>query len=78
MTATPQDVQTKLAGALSHLAATTSSYPQMKTKYGSDWHKWPKTSNWWIALTDIENASVEAGQLVTPKITAAFTYKEVV
>lgn len=76
MTATPQDVQAKLAGALSHLAATTSSYAAMMMMYGSDWHKWPKSSNWWIALTDIENASLEAGQLVTPKLAAGFTYKE--
>lgn len=77
MPATPQDVQTKLDAADMALSKTNKSWPQMVKTYGSDWHKWPTTSQWYVALSAIENARAEAGQLVAPSLpTAAFTYKE--
>lgn len=78
MSLTPQDVMAKLSTAQSALAKTTKSYPQMVKTYGSDWHKWPANGNWSIALSNLEAAKVEAGQLVAPAPpTAAFTFEEV-
>jgi hypothetical protein len=62
----PQDVQAKLDAATAALAKTTSSYQQMVVRYGTDWTKWPATSQWTIGLTDIAAARAEAGLLVAP------------
>lgn len=79
MTATPVDVQAKLDTATVALAKTNKTYTSMVKTYGSDWTKWPQTSQWYIAKKAISDARAEAGQLVTPGGTphAAFTYKEV-
>jgi len=76
--ATPQGVQARLSTAQAALAKTTKSYPQMVSKYGSDWHKWPTNGNWHIALSNIDEAKTEAGQLVAPSPPKAqFTFEEV-
>ena len=77
MAVSPQDVQAKLDSVISYLQKTTSSYKQMVTKYGSDWTKWPPTSNWYLALSEIKDARAEVGQLQTPTLTANFSWKEV-
>lgn len=76
MTATPQDVQTKLDAAVSALKATTSSYPAMVKRYGQDWHKWPVNSNWFRAFDAITKARAEVGQLtVEATLNADFSFK---
>lgn len=79
MTATPADVQAQLDIAVAALAKTNKTYPSMVKTYGSDWTKWPQTSQWYIARKAISDARAEAGQLVSPggPPQAAFTYKEV-
>jgi hypothetical protein len=76
MTATPQDVQAKLDAAATALTKTTKTYPAQVKLYGSDWTKWPHTSQWYIARKQISDARAEAGQLGGAPI-AAFAYKEV-
>ena len=78
MTASAADVQAKLDAATTALAKTTSSYSAMVKKHGADWTKWPVTSNWYVALSQIRAARTEAGQLVAPSgsPTAAFAFKE--
>lgn len=66
MAATPQDVQKKIDAGTAALAKSTASYPDMVKKYGQDWHKWPKTSAWYIALSNFAAARAEAGLLIAP------------
>lgn len=75
MTATPQDVQAKLAAAMTALSKSNNSWPYMVRTYGADWTKWPKTTQWYIALSTIQAASAEAGQLTVKLLTADFTEK---
>ena len=78
MAASPQDVQAKLKAAQTALSKTTSTYPAMVKKYGSDWHKWPSGTQWYIAESNIEVASIEVGSLVAPSPPKAeFSFKEV-
>lgn len=62
-------VASDIDAAVSHLERTTSSYAQMKNKYGADPAKWPTTSQWYMALKSL--ASARKAQLE-----ASFTYKE--
>lgn len=79
MTATPQDVQVTLDAATTALAKTTKTYPSMVKTYGSDWTKWPPTSQWYLARKAISDARVEVGDLVAPAPpVAAFAYKAMV
>jgi hypothetical protein len=77
MAATIQDIDAKLDAAVSALSNTTSSYKQMVAKYGSDWTKWPATTNWYIALSNIAAAKTEVNQLSVSQLAADFSYKEV-
>ncbi len=72
---TAQDIQKQLASAIVYLSKTTNTYPSMVKSYGSDWRKWPKTSNWYKALAAITAASAAVGKLPAPPV-AAFTWKE--
>ena len=65
-----QDVQAKLDAATLALSKTTSSYTQMVADHGKDWTKWPKSSNWYVALTAIAAARNE---LISSTLKAAFT-----
>lgn len=77
MSATVEDVNAKLDSAVSNLKKTTSSYSAMVKKYGSDWTKWPKTTNWYLALNSIQLAESEISQLPLQNVTAKFIYKEI-
>ena len=64
--ASKSDVQAKLDAAVAALAKTTSSWPSMVKRYGSDWQKWPTSTQWSIALADIQAARAEVGLLIDP------------
>lgn len=64
--------QAEITVALGYLAKTTSGYKSMVTKYGSDWTKWPATSNWYLALAALRRANADLSQVLT----AAFSFKE--
>lgn len=78
MSTSPSDVQAKLTTAMNNLARTKNTYPHMVSKYGSDWKKWPTTTDWYKALSNIDAASAEVNSLVAPAPpTAQFSFKEV-
>lgn len=80
MTATATDVQVKIDAAVTALKKTTATYPYMVKTYGTDWTKWPVTSNWYVAFTQLAGARAEVGQLGAATVTgspkAAFVFKE--
>ena len=75
MSSTIIGVQATIASAERYLAKTTVSYPQMVTKYGTDWKKWPTTSNWHRALAALEQAKVDVGHFTS--LAASFSHSEV-
>ena len=77
MAVTPQSVQAELDSAITYLSQTTSSYSQMVKAHGSDWTKWPTSSNWYLALSTIAQARKDVGSLTTLKLTASFSAVEV-
>lgn len=76
MSATPQDVENKIAAAMTALLQTTTPGAKWLSQHGSDWKTWPTTSKWFIAYAALAAAQTEAGQLVAPQApTAEFSYK---
>lgn len=74
MTPTPQDVQAKIAAGMTAMEQTTTQGTKWVSQHGSDWTKWPTSSNWYVAFSNFASASAEAGQLVTPKLTSSFRH----
>lgn len=50
---TVAEIQQVVDNALADLSKTTMSYAQLEKKYGKDWTKWPHTSNWYKALSNL-------------------------
>lgn len=65
MSATPADVQSKIAAGEADILAMTSSPASMKSKYG-DPSKWPTGTMGYKGFALLAAASAEAGQLVAP------------
>ncbi len=68
---TPAQIQAELVAANVALAKSANSWPYMVRKYGADWTKWPKTTQWYIALNHIKTAH-DALSAPTKVLTAAF------
>jgi hypothetical protein len=60
----PQSIQSDIAAGLALIEKTTSSYSSMVKKHGSDWTKWPTTSNWYKGLKLLQTAHDQAGLAV--------------
>lgn len=56
----PQQMQGYVTAGLGFLKQTTSPYSDMVKKHGSDWTKWPQTSNWYKALYNFQLAHDKA------------------
>ncbi len=69
---TPAQIQAELDAANVALSKSNNSWPYMVRKYGADWTKWPKNSQWFIALNHIRTAH-DALSAPTARLTADFT-----
>jgi len=72
--ATISDIQSKIDAGTLALSKANKSYPQMVKSYGSDWSKWPTSSQWYIALSNFAAARKELSQLTL--LAAHFSVKD--
>lgn len=72
MAVTPADVQSKIDAGTLALSKANNSWDQMVKKHGSDWRKWPTSSQWYIAMSSFAAARAEVGELPVQTLAAEF------
>ncbi len=72
--ASSKEVQDHIDIGLGFLMKTTSSASQMIKSHGIDWTKWPKDSNWYKGMVELNEARKDAS-LFDLTLTADFTSK---
>lgn len=73
--ATIVEIKKKLDAVKIALSKTTSSYPQMVRKYGSDPLKWPSGTQWYIAESNLAAATNDLDHLSDTVLDADFQVK---